>query len=132
MVYYLFFSFKNCSDSNCFYSSLKNCRKASWIKEDNESAWKINIFGNVMDYKKDSCKVKFKLLNLKKGTIDSETLMEKEMICNVMKTETNFPPADMYQCTGILKEEIQDILIKRMHDYLLRNIGELKQEFRAV
>lgn len=128
LFYYIFFA-GSCDDQNCFISGLKTCRHVSWIKEDSESAWLMIVIGNSQ---RDSCKVNFKILNIKKGTVDSEKLIGKEMVCNTLKTETTFPPTDISQCTGLLKEGIQDILIKRMHDYLLRNIGELKQEFKSL
>lgn len=128
LFYRVFFPI-SCDDKNCFVQGLKTCRHVSWIKEDAESAWLLTILGA---NQKDSCNVNLRLLNIKKGTVDSEKLMGKEMACNIMRTETRFPPDDISQCTGILKEEIQDILIKRMHDYLLKNIGELKEEFKAV
>ncbi|MBS3075980.1 hypothetical protein J4429_06015 [Candidatus Pacearchaeota archaeon] len=126
--YNLFYS-KSCKDEACFDSAINVCKKASWLKEDSESAWMLRILGKETE---DYCKLNIKLLNIKKGTIDSEKLIGKEMICIVTRTEKIFPSADMSQCTGPLKEEMQDLIIKRMHDYLLKNLGEIKEEFKAV
>ena len=126
LIYFLFFKTKVCNNEECFYSSLQKCNRVSWIKEDEQSVWTYSILEN---YDKNSCKIKVKLIKIKIGTIDSEKLEGKEMTCSVMKTEIQYPEKDISRCTGVLKEELQDILIKRMHDYLLKNVGDIKQEF---
>lgn len=80
----------------------------------------------------DSCKIEVKLLEVKQGTIDSEKLEGEKMLCTVLKADTRFPEKDISRCTGMLKEDMQDLIIQRMHNYLLENVGEIKQEFSAI
>ncbi|MDD5193064.1 MAG: hypothetical protein PHF67_00605 [Candidatus Nanoarchaeia archaeon] len=128
---YLFYIFnsKSCEDETCFISAIEHCQKASWLKEEADSVWMLRILG-----KEDNnhCRLYARLVNLRSGALDSEKLIGKDMTCIVLNTETSFPSSDMAECTGILKEEIQDIIIKRMHDYILSNIGEIKEEFGAI
>ena len=124
--YFLFFYFNPCDNKDCFDNAINHCKRVSWIREDDQAAWLYRILRNAEG---DSCKVEVMLLKMKKGVIDSEKLQGKKMICIVQKGDTQFPEKDISQCKGDLKEELQDILIKRMHDYLLQNLGEIQEGF---
>lgn len=125
--YYFFLKTKSCENLDCFRNSLKNCKRASYIKEDSLGVWYYDIKGGA----KDSCNIKVKLLKLKQGKIDMEHLQNKEMTCNVINSE-NFPEEDISRCSGVLKEELQELIIQRMHNYLLQNLGEIKEEFKGI
>lgn len=127
--YFLFFYEKQCGDTECFLDAIKNCRHVSWIRSDDQASWLYTIKGSAGE---DNCKINVKLLEVKQGTIDSEKLAGKDMLCTIPKEDTRFPEKDIFRCTGILKEELQDLMIKRMHDYLLENIGQIKQEFLGI
>ena len=71
------------------------------------------------------------ILKMMEGTIDSENLQGMKMICTVSKGETQFPEKDISRCSGELREELQDLIIQRMHNYLLKNVGEIQQEFQG-
>lgn len=127
--YFLFFYERQCSDAQCFVNAMENCKPVSWIRADDQASWLYIIKSNA---KEDACKIQVELLEVKQGTIDSEKLQGKKMICNIKKGDAKFPEKDLSKCTGILKEQIQDLIIQRMHNYLLENVGEIKQEFAAV
>ncbi len=127
--YFLFFYPKVCSDSACFSDAMRSCKHVSWIKKDAQADWIYIIKGNA---KGDTCKVEVTLKNMKAGTIDSEALQGKKMLCTVLKSETNFPEKDISRCSGELKEELQDRIIQRMHSYLLENVGEIQEEFAGI
>ena len=82
--------------------------------------------------KGDYCKIQVKLLEVKQGTIDSEILEGKKMTCLQLKGDTRFPEKDISSCTGKLKEELQDLIIQRMHNYLLENVGEIQESFSEL
>ena len=115
---------KNCQDQNCFDNAMNSCKKAYFIREDDKAAWSYDIKEKV----DDKCAVEVTLLKLKKGNIDIEKLENKKMNCIVEKG-TQFPEEIIANCKGELKEELQDIIITRMHDYILKNLGEIKEEF---
>jgi len=125
--YFLLFYFKPCGDLDCFNDAMKNCERVSLIKEDKQAVWVYNILGNL---DKDRCKVEVRLTKLKEGGIETEILQNKKMICEVLKTETIYPEEDMSVCTGSLKEGLQEILIQRMHNYLLENLVEIDSTFQ--
>jgi hypothetical protein len=129
--YYLFIYPKPCADTNgqCFVDAMTNCKRVSWIREDAQASWVYTIKENI---KGNNCWVEVKLLKMKDGTIDSEELQGKEMNCIVPKGETQFPEKDISRCSGELKEELQDLIIQRMHNYLLSNVGEIKGEFQGL
>ena len=127
--YFLFFYERQCSDAQCFVNAMTSCEPVSWIRADDQASWLYVIKSNA---KGDACKIEVELLEVKQGTLDSEGLQGKKMICIIQKGETRFPEKDISKCTGVLKEEIQEQIIQRMHNYLLENVGEIKQEFTAV
>jgi len=124
--YFLIFYAKPCSDSTCFSYAMRSCKHVSWVKQDAQAEWIYTIKGNA---KGDACKVEVILKKMKEGTVDSEGLQGKEMLCTALKSETQFPEKDISHCSGELKEELQDLIIQRMHNYLLENVGEIQEEF---
>jgi hypothetical protein len=127
--YFLFYYTKPCEDTKCFVKSIEACKKASFVKEDEKASW---LYTTAKSSGSKYCIINVKLLNLKQGLIDSENLQGKEMNCNVSRSDSEYPENKIEQCTGPLKEEMQNIIIQRMHEYLLKNIGEIKQEFSKI
>lgn len=126
LVFYFFIWPKQCNDSVCFSQSLAKCSRVYFVKEDSKAAWYYEIQGGSG---KDSCIVKVKLLKMNAGTIETESLQGTEMTCIVNKGDTLSPEENMKSCSGVLKEKIQEIIIDRMHSYLLKNLGEIKESF---
>jgi len=129
VIYLTVLKTEKCSDQECFFSSLENCERTSWVNENEKSTYKYTILSNI---DKQKCKVNVQLLNLKQGSAENERLLTKSMICNVQKTETQSPDKDLSMCSGPLKEEMQNLIIQKMHNYLLENIGEIKEEFKEI
>ena len=105
---------------------MTKCSRVSFIKEDSKASWYYEIQGNIG---KDSCIVKIKLLKMNSGDIDTVVLEGSEMKCIVNKGETIAPEENMKSCSGLLKEKLQEIIIDRMHSYLLQNLGDIKESF---
>ena len=126
-IYFLLFYAKPCGDEECFVNARVNCKRVSLVREDSQSSWLYTIRGS----KNDLCNVEVKLLKIKQGNMDSEDLQGQKMSCLVQKASSQFTEKDISKCTGVLKEELQNIIIKRMHNYLLENVGEIKQEFEG-
>lgn len=126
-IYFVFFYPKQCEDHNCFTKSLRTCKKAQLLRSDDKASWLYEIKGKATG---GICEVEVKLLELRQGEIDSAVLVGKTMTCSVNKLETNFPEKKIANCKGDLKEDLQDLLIKRMHDYLLTNVGQISDDFK--
>jgi len=127
--YFLFFYARPAETSEEFINSMSNCKDVSWIREDAQASWLYRIKGGA---KGDAREIEVRLLKMKEGTIEADKLQGKRMICVAQKGETQFPEKDISKCTGKLKEELQDIIIQRMHNYLLQNVGEIREEFEGV
>jgi len=127
--WFVVFHAKPCVDSECFVNAIEDCKKVSWVKDDSQARWRYIVLGNAEG---DNCRVEVRLLEMKEGTIDSERLQNKEMVCIVSKGNSQTIEEDVSKCSGVLKGELQDIIIQRMHNYLLENIGEIKEEFVSV
>jgi len=126
LVYLLYFHTITCKNRDCFAKALTDCNKATLIKEDEEVKWTYTIIGKSEENPENSCLIKTTLNLIKQGNIDTEILIGKSMACDYFKHDTKFPEEDLSKCTGPLKEELQDIMIKRTHDYLLENLGIIK------
>ncbi len=129
LAYYLFYYYTPCYEKECFEKAILKCKRVSWTKDDAQSSWFYRIYGNAQG---ESCRIEVTLVKMKHGTTDSERLQGKQMICTHKKGETRFPEENIKDCSGALKEEMQDIIIQRMHNYLLKNVGEIKTEFTKV
>jgi hypothetical protein len=117
---------KSCDNLQCFSESMADCEHASLVRVDSKASWYSEIKRGLDD---NSCLVKVKLLKMNQGDIDVEYLEGLEMTCAVKKAETLFPEENMESCTGILKEELQGIIIEKMHNYIIKNINDIKESF---
>ena len=129
-LYYFFDYFpRKCNDVDCYQNALVNCKKSFYIKEEENYVWRYDIL-NKND--KSSCNVKVRLLKVKKGDVEIDDFMDKEMICIVQKYEYTYPEKDMLRCTGNLKEKLQEIIINRLHNYILQNLEKINQKLLGV
>ncbi len=127
--YFLFIYAKPVLNTEDFGNAMINCNHVSWIKEDAQASWLYTIKGNAQG---DACDIEVKLLKMKQGTLDSEKLQGMKMLCVQGKGDTQFPEKDISKCSGELKEQLQELIIQRMHNYILDNFGEIKQEFKGA
>lgn len=129
----LFYSFFvkpiHCADAECYKTALLTCNRALFTHDDSEAVWSYIIRKPVDS---EACQVDTTLLYIKEGKTDLESLQGETMICTVLKSSVNFPEKDITRCTGKLKEDIQDVIIQRMHNYLLGNLGTIEDEFKVV
>jgi len=120
--YFMFFFTAICESGECFSSAMIDCKRVSYIKDAAETITYYEILG-----KKDNrCQIKVKLLQVKQGPEDLGEMEGKEMICNVPLGVYTSPESNLKECHGRLKEEIQEIMIQRMHSQLVENIGEIQ------
>ncbi|MEK6935861.1 MAG: hypothetical protein AABW67_03670 [Nanoarchaeota archaeon] len=127
--YFLFIYAKPVLNAEGFGNAMVNCNHVSWIKEDAQASWLYTIKGNARG---DACNIEVKLLKMKEGTLDSEKLQGMKMLCVQGKGDTQFPEKDISKCSGELKEQLQELIIQRMHSYILENFGEIKAEFKGA
>lgn len=140
LVIFLYFKLhvKKCSNIDCFNSAMEECKKASFISEAEDASWLYTIqekkgdFGCFLfDSKCKTCVINVKLLQAKKGTSDVRILENLEMNCELVFEYVGAPNADLGKCSGKLKEGMQDLMIKKMHAYILSNVGQIGEELNT-
>ena len=126
--YFYLFSADKCNDIECYNNALKDCDKIYYLRDGENLVWRYEIIG-----KKDNlCTVEVVLSKVKKGNLAFQDIEGNKMVCNVEKITNQFPEDDMYQCTGLLKEKLQEYLIDKMHNYVLQNLGEIKENLKQI
>ena len=124
LTYYFFFYERACLDKECFQKALVECKKAKWKNDMADATWLYTIKGPY----KGKCEIEVKLLLAKEGKSDITEAEGKKMSCFLPLSIIENPEQDLNKCNGELKEELQGLMIKRMHSYILENLGEIGEE----
>jgi hypothetical protein len=127
-IYVIFFVPSACDSFECYETALSQCEKVWTLKENEDYIWRYEIINTAHE---NACNVNVRLLKIKKGETTIQDLQNKEMVCVVKKRGDVFPEEEMARCSGPLREELQEIIIDRLHNYLLDSIGEINQELTA-
>ena len=127
-VYFTFFYAYKCNDSACFQSHQKKCVRTSFINVEEDTTWKYFIKGK----SSGRCIVNVKVLNIKKGERNKQILIGKDMDCYLPLGSAVSPESDLARCHGVLKEELQNLIIQKMHSYIVENLGEISEELEKV
>jgi len=123
IVYAYFFLYVKCEDKQCFNNYLRDCNRA-----------KFNSLGNMsFEYKilgasNGNCSVNVKLLRGDFTNQDSLKLQGKQMICNIPLGVVISPESDISLCHGLLKEGLQDLIISKLHQYIVLNLGDINRD----
>jgi hypothetical protein len=126
-IWSAFFSYEDCKSASCFDSNLRACDKAKFISGDDM------IFSYVIRGKEDgACLVDVKLLQGELNNADSKKLEGQEMSCLLPLGVVVAPESDIGVCHGLLKEGLQDLVIRKLHTYLVQNLGRLNLEMAGI
>ncbi len=123
-IYFGFLFSKDCPDMECFNQELTKCNKASYIKETEDASWKYSIKGK----SGERCEIKVTLLQLKEGGTSMSSLQGKSMNCYLPIGVVASPEENIKNCHGLLKEEMQEMIINNLHNFIIDNLGEIKEE----
>jgi len=127
-IYFTFFFTYTCDDLACFKSHQEKCSRTKYINDAEETTWLYEIKG-----KEDGkCEINVKVLQIKSGTIDRKNLQGKSMDCLLVFGNINSPEADISKCHGLLKEELQGLIINKLHAYVVENVGEIGGELQGI
>lgn len=129
-VYFTFLFNYNCEDNDieCFRSHQAKCLKTEYISDDIDVTWEYDIKG-----KKDNiCEIDVKIVKVKGGMIENKRLEGKEMTCSVMYGSTEPPESDTSKCKGELKEEMQALIIQKLHAYIVSNLGQIDSNLNSM
>jgi hypothetical protein len=119
------FILPTCSTEACFKTELWKCSKVSFLNAGENSTWMYKIEG----FSGDECVVYAKAVSIKADVATGTALSGKDMTCYIPKNVLgSFMPEEKIEyCHGLLKEEIQRLMIEKMHLYIVQNIGKMNQ-----
>jgi len=123
ILWFLFFSFESCKTWDCFNDNLEECKRTQFI-----GGTRMIFEYTVRGSSDDICVVNVELLQGELNNQDSLKLEGDEMRCNLPKGVVMIPESNIGNCHGELKEGLQDLVIKKLHTYLVRNLGQLNLE----
>ena len=121
LIFYTFFYVKKVSTQEEFNQQLFNCNRASFTSDQDTAIWSYVILGE----SDGNCEVDVTLVSAKEGATDIKALEGKDMICSMPLGSTSNPEANLKVCHGLLKEEMQGLIIEKMHAYVSSNLGEI-------
>ena len=123
LAYVLLYTSK-CSDMNCFKTNLWECKKASFTNYEENSTWQYIIRG----MSGGECQIDVKAISLQMD-VSIGSLQGKTMTCYIPRSLLGsfMPEEKLEYCHGILKEEIQKLIIEKLHLYIAQNIGQINQ-----
>lgn len=134
-IFYFSLHIKNCKTSGCFEAAALKCKKAIIkVREANNSISQYTIKGE----KKGNCILNIKLEKI--GSLSQEMQQKfegKEMLCEIPKNEfSRMKIEDMGSnldyCHGPLKEEIYDVVIKKLYNLVVRDMSSILEEVERV
>ena len=126
-VWAFFFSYDECDTWDCFNAHLERCDKVIFIGGD-ETPCEDTIKGD----SGDECEVGVELLRGELNNQDSLKLEGHKMTCMLPESVVMLPESDIGRCSGLLKEGLQDLVIKKLHTYLVQNLGRINLEVLDV
>ncbi|MEM2956513.1 MAG: hypothetical protein QW041_02995 [Candidatus Pacearchaeota archaeon] len=123
ILIYFFVYMPECENIECFKDALLRCKRMGFLNERENSVWIYKIKG----FSGGECKIYAKLISIKTDTYTGSIIAGKDMTCYIPKNLLGafMPEEKIEYCHGILKEEIQRLMIEKMHLYIVQNIKEI-------
>jgi hypothetical protein len=127
-IYLGFFYLPECQNYECFQKYMIKCSKATYINEEPEASWGYRINGA----RNGDCEITVTLLQAKQGELRINALAGEEMKCYYTKGTSAYPEKDLVKCHGILKEDMQTLIINKLHAYILENLGKFEESLSKL
>ena len=112
-----------CQNYECWQGYMTECKKASFVSEQSEASWGYETMGKTGN----ECTVEVTLLLAKKGELGIDKLVGEKMSCTYSEGTATYPEKDLSACHGILREELQGLIIGKLHSYILENLGQVAE-----
>ncbi len=130
-VYFVFFWQKTCNDEKCFDDMAKKCKSAVYISEKNENVFVYRIKHRYGDY----CELNVKVEKI--NDVELKNLfLNKEMRCLIPKEKFSMEFLSLSNsldyCSGPLKEAMYELIIQRMYDLSVKQIGDVVVEVEEL
>jgi hypothetical protein len=102
---------------------MTKCKRASFVNEQTEASWGYEIKGKA----DNQCTIEVTLLLAKKGELRISEIVGDSMICSYKIGTATYAEKDLSVCHGLLKEELQTLIINKLHAYILENLGQVAE-----
>jgi len=120
IIYILFFYYHSCENIACYNDYLRDCKKSTYVYQSNMS-FEYKILGK----SSGNCSVSVKLIKGDFNNQDSLELEKQSMTCSIPLGVVMFPEQDLENCHGMLKEGMQNLIIQKLHAYIVQNLGKI-------
>lgn len=133
-IFYFFIYAETCKDDECFLNSLRECRRAKYISGSQGNEWGYSI-QNPFGFWQNKCFVKVNSIKIASEEELAKKLEGKSMQCKIPRAYAGTfiqIHSELEFCSGPLKEGLQDLLVDKLYNFIILNIGELTEEIRSV
>jgi len=129
-IYFTFFFYYKCpnNDVACYLAHQEKCARTKFINDKEESTLSYKIKGK----NSGNCEIDVTVLSVKQGSAEKISLENKNMICSLLIGSRRYPEEDLSKCHGILKEELQGIMLQNAHAYIINNVGIVGEELNNI
>src|SRR5204862_4458302 len=119
-VFAIYFTFQptQCQQYECFQQHMSSCSPATFVNEEPEASWGYET----LKRDKGNCDVKVSLLQAKEGDLKLRDYEGHAMTCIYPLGVVAYPDKDLSVCHGLLKEELQALVIEKLHSYIISNL----------
>lgn len=128
IIYFTFFFSYRCDSAECFIPKHEACTRSTYESTVDGATWLYKVMGK----ESGMCKVQATMLRISEGSLEQESLEGKSMICLMQIGDTSNPESSIGDCHGLLKEGLQEIIIKKLHQYVLDNLKEIGEDFEDI
>jgi len=117
-----FFFIPDCNSRDCFTKAMFDCKKSNFESTVKNVTWQYSVKGT----SDDSCVVSVRASNVQMEADIADKLEGQSMNCYIPNNVAGsfMPEAKLEYCHGILKEGLQDLIIEKMHLYIMQNLGQ--------
>ena len=123
-LYFSFAYYVKCADNSCWEYKMNKCERTIYANDIGDITWLYKIKGSNGEF----CKIEVKVLEVKSGLLNSKVLEGKSMECLIPKGIVISPESDSNMCHGELKEEMQNMIIAKLHQYIVNNLGVINED----
>ena len=127
VLWFWFFSYGECDSWDCFNENLRKCDRVKFVGG-TDMIFEYTIKGA----SSGECEVEVELLMGELNNQNSIRLEHQMMTCMLPEKVVMVPESNIGNCHGLLKEGLQDLVIKKLHTYLVQNLGKINLEILDV
>ncbi len=127
-AYFSFFYTPKCANYECFKNHMAKCSKAIYVNDEPVASWGYEIKG----ISGSNCEIEITLLMAKEGELQITKYVGHTMDCSYPIGVTNYPEKDLSKCHGILREDLQTVIINKLHSYLIENLGKFDESLEKA